>query len=306
MNNTTKDPGLGSKFGGQVERLMNEDGTYNIKHKGGLRSVRDVYKFLIDLSWTKFFLFSIIVYLISNVLFACFYMVGGIEDISGINRDSNSFLNAFFFSVQTFTTVGYGHLSPVGAIAGIISTFEAFFGLMYFALLTGLLYGRFSKPSSKIAFAHNALLTDLDGQPAIMFKLVNQRKSVLLNAKIKSILSMNKVAQDGGIMKEYHRLKLDVDSIHFFPMTWTLVHRITDDSPFKGMTIPDLKKRCAEMIVLFEAFDETFSQNIIEKRSFAGDQWLGGVKFERNFTINDMGHVELNINEINNVVPLKG
>ena len=300
----TKDPGLGSGYSASVSRMINEDGTYNIQRSGGMHRFRDFYKYLIELRWSVFFLWTITTYLLTNVLFAGIYMIGGVEDISGINPDSNQFLNAFFFSVQTFTTVGYGFLAPVGAIAGIISTFEAFLGLLYFALITGLLYGRFSKPSSKIAFARNAILTDFEGGKAIMFKIVNQRNSVLLKASAKCTLAIDSSDPTKALNREYHSIELQVDYIQFFPLTWTLVHKIDEKSPFHNLDIVKIRDRNTELIVMVEALDETFSQNVIEKRSFAGDQWISGVKFKRNFSVNSSGKIELRIDELNDVEPI--
>lgn len=295
----TKDPGLGSKHG-SVSRMINEDGSYNIQRAGGMHTFRDLYKYLTEISWTTFFLWTISTYLLINIVFAGFYMMGGVEDISGINPKSNQFLNAFFFSVQTFTTVGYGFLAPVGAVAGIISTFEAFLGLLYFALITGLLYGRFSKPSSKIAFARNAILTDFEDGKAIMFKMVNMRNSVLLKASVKCTISIDSIDEK----RNFHNIDLELDYIQFFPLTWTIVHKIDESSPFYGLDSQQIRERRTELIVMVEAFDETFAQNIIEKRSFAGDQWIEGVKFKRNFSVNNKGEIELRLNELNEIEPL--
>ncbi len=300
----TKDPGLGSGYRTSVSRMINEDGTYNIQRSGGMRTFRDLYKYLIELRWSVFFLWTTLTYLLINVLFAGIYMIGGVEDISGINPDSNQFLNAFFFSVQTFTTVGYGFLAPVGEVAGIISTFEAFLGLLYFALITGLLYGRFSKPSSKIAFARNVILTDFEDGKAIMFKIVNQRNSVLLKASVKCTLAIDSNDQVKLLNRDYYTIELQTDYIQFFPLTWTLVHKIDENSPFHNLDITQIRERNSELIVMVEALDETFSQNVIEKRSFAGDQWIKDVKFKRNFSVNSKGKIELRINELNEVEPI--
>ena len=299
-----KDPGLGSSFSGTVHRMINEDGSFNIKRTGGMHHFRDLYKFLLEIRWLSFFLLTITTYLIINVVFATIYLIGGIEGISGIQADSNHFLSAFFFSVQTFTTVGYGFLAPVGKFAGLVSTFEAFLGLLYFALITGLLYGRFSKPSSKIAFARNAILADFEDGKAVMFKIVNQRNSVLLKASVKCTLAIESKDPTKPLNKEYHQIDLELDFIQFFPLTWTLVHKISENSPLHNLTIEEIKSRHAELIVMVEAFDETFSQNVIEKRSFAGDQWIENVRFKRNFYANAKGEIELRVNEIDEVEPV--
>ncbi len=303
MSNS-RDPGLGSQYTKPISRFVNANGDYNIIHKGAIGNFRDVYKSLIEVSRTHFFLLSFGTYFILNFIFAGIYMFIGMEELTGTENHTSDLLNAFLFSVQTFTTVGYGFISPVGVWAGLVSTVEAFIGLGYFALITGLIYGRFSRPSSKIVFSKNAILTPFEDGNAIMFKMVNRRKSILMKARAECTLSIDKGLGNKAFNKEYHKVKLQMNSIQFFALTWTIVHKIDDTSPFAGMSVEDLKKRNAELIVLVEAFDETFNQNIVERSSYAGDQWLGNVKFDRNFKMNPKGHLELYINEIDQLIPL--
>jgi inward rectifier potassium channel len=300
----TNDPGLGSNYKNKIRRLINEDGSYNIKRHGGLRRVRDFYKFLIDLNWWQFLGLSLLAYFLINVLFACIYVLIGINEISGVNDLHSPFLNAFFFSVQTFTTVGYGHLSPLGLGTNIVAAFESFLGLMAIALITGLLYGRFSKPSSKIAFSKNVLITPYKNGNAVMFKMVNQRNSILLNSSVKVILILDKSAAPEDTVKEYHRVPLEIDTIDFFPLTWTVVHEINEESPLFNASFEEVKSRNAELIILVEAFDETHSQVVMERRSYAQEQWLENVKFARNFRTNEAGEIELFIQEIDNLSSL--
>ena len=173
---------------------------------------------------------------------------------------------------------------------------------MYFALITGLLYGRFSRPRSKIKFAKNAIITPYQDGNAIMFKMVNQRNSTLLDTSVSCILTMAKDEHDPN--KGFFNLPLELDHVDFFPLTWTVVHKIDDDSPFKDLNAEDLRKRRAELIVSVRAFDETFAQNIIEKVSFAEDQWLDGVKFARSFEALEDGSIELRIHELDNLEKL--
>ena len=296
----TKDPGLGSNHEHQVKRLINKDGSYNVKRIGGLKGFKDFYKLLIDISWLKFIGFSLIIYFALNVIFALLYLSIGIKNINGLDENTSDFLNAFFFSVQTLTTVGYGALHPSGATLNLIATIEAFIGIMATALITGVLYGRFSKPSSKILFSNNAIITPFKNGNALMFKLVNKRNSILLNASIKVILAI----ENKDKKKEYHQINLQIDTIHFFPLTWTIVHEISSESPLSDLTIKDLQQRNAELIILVEAFDETHSQNVIERHSYAENQWKEGVKFAKNFHANKDGVIELHIKELNNLLPI--
>ena len=144
-----KDPGLGSKFQNPIKRMMNPDGAYNIIRKGGLNNFQDFYKFLLEIKWYSFLLFITLFYIAMNLVFTGLYLFVGIEQLKGASELQSDFFNAFFFSAQTFTTVGYGAISPNGKAADILAMIEAYIGLLSFALATGLLYGRFSKPSLK-------------------------------------------------------------------------------------------------------------------------------------------------------------
>ncbi|XOV68263.1 MAG: ion channel [Fluviicola sp.] len=299
------DPGLGTNYSTEIKRFVNPDGSYNIRRKGALRGIRDFYKFLIEISWGWFFLYSLLYYVTVNCIFALLFISVDLEGLSISTTDIPDFLDAFFFSVQTFTSVGYGSVSPMSLGANIVAAIESFVGLMSIALITGLLYGRFSKPTAKIAFSNRILITDYKDGEAMMFKIVNKRDSTLLNAEVKVILFMDKGGEDvNQFNKDFHRLDLELDHINFFPLSWTLVHAITDESPFNGLTVEDLKKRNAEVLVLVEAFDETHGQSVKEKKGYGGEQWLEGYKFDRNFRAGEDGTLELHINELDHVIPL--
>ncbi len=298
------DPGLGSSYTKEIKRLVNSDGSYNMVRHGALKGIRDFYKYLIEISWWQFMLLSALYYLLINGLFAFVYLIVGIDGITGIQENASDFLNAFFFSVQTFTSVGYGHLAPHSMAASIVGTIESFAGLMSIALITGLLYGRFSRPTSKLAFSQNIIITPYQEEMAMMFKMVNKRDSILLNAHVRAILIMDRGGDVDQFNKMYFQLDLELDKINFFPLTWTIVHKIDAKSPIFEMSVQELKARNAEVLILVEAFDETHSQMITEKRAYGGEQWLDGVKFERNFAINNAGILELFIEDLDKVTPL--
>lgn len=298
------DPGLGSQYSREIKRLVNSDGSYNMVRLGGLRGIRDFYKYLIEISWTRFILFSLASYLLINALFATIYLLIGIEHISGTSPEIPDYLEAFFFSAQTFTSVGYGMLSPIGIPANIVGTLESFCGLMSIALITGLLYGRFSRPKSKLAFSEKVILTPYESGKALMLKIVNKRDSVLLNANVRIIMIMDRGGEMEQFNKLYFDLELVLDRIHFFPLTWTLVHAIDEKSPVYNMTIEELEARNTEILILVEAFDETHSQMVTEKHAYGNGSWMENVKFDRNFRINESGVLELYINELNNVIPV--
>ena len=301
---TTNDPGLGSKFQKPILRMVNPDGSYNIIRRGGLNGFQDFYKFLLDIKWYWFMSFITGFYLFMNLIFTGLYLSIGIEQLKVSSNHQSDFFNAFFFSAQTFTTVGYGSISPNGKAADVVAMIEAFFGLLSFALATGLLYGRFSKPSTRIAFTKNILITPFEDGLAVMFKIVNLRNNVLLNTKVTALFIIDKGTSNEEFNKDYFRLELEADTVNFFPLTWTLVHKITESSPFNGLSVKDLKKRNAEVVIMVETFDETFAQNIIQKHSYAHDQWLEGMKFDKNFRNDENGKLVLHINELDNLSPI--
>ncbi len=299
-----KDPGLGSKYKQPLRRIMNPDGTYNIKRVGGIPKFRDFYKHLLECSWPKFLVYITAFYVIFNFLFTFLFLSVGIEELQGINKTQNEFFAVFFFSVQTLTTVGYGAMSPIGFGANVIAMVEAFVGVLAFALATGLLYGRFSRAETKIAFSRNIILTPFQDSTAMMFKMVNQRNNVLLNTRVNVMLIIDKGVGEDQYNKLYFDLELENDEVYFFPLTWTIVHKITEDSPLYGLRIQDLVDRNAEVVILVQTFDETYAQSLLKKHSYAQEQWKENVKFATNFKTNEQGQVELYVDRIDELLPL--
>lgn len=297
-----KDPGLGSKYQKPLKRLLNQDGSYNIKRIGGISKFRDFYKHLLECSWTKFLLYITSFYLILNFIFTFLFIAVGIEELQGINQQQNEFFAVFFFSVQTLTTVGYGSMSPIGFGANVIAMIEAFVGVLNFAIATGLLYGRFSKAETKIAFSKNIIITPFQEGNALMFKMVNERNNVLLNTSVNAMLIIDKGGAEDQFNKQYFDLELESNEVNFFPLTWTIVHKISENSPLYNLTLSELLDRNAEVVILVKTFDETYSQSLLRKHSYAQEQWLENVKFVTNFKTNDRGQVELYVNEIDKVV----
>lgn len=301
---TIKDPGLGSKFQKPLNRLMNRDGSYNIIRKGGLSPTQDFYKYLMELPSWKFLIFTLFFYIILNLVFTSLYLLVGIDQLRGVPDNQHPFFSAFFFSTQTFTTVGYGSVSPGKIGAEIIAMIEAFVGLLGFALVTGQLYGRFSRPNARLKFSRNAIITPFENSNSLMFKVVNHRNNVLLNTKVKVFLSLDKIDGNNHFNKDYFQLNLETDTITFFPLTWTLVHIISEDSPLFNLTLEEIKTKRAELFILVETFDETFSQEIVQKHSYGQEDFIENVKFESNFRPNNDGKLELYVDEIDKVTAI--
>ena len=302
MRKQVNDPvGLGEKYSSTTKRVVNKDGTFNVERKGTSFSFRDAYQYLINLSWTKFFVFILLFYFLTNLVFAVLYYLHGSAYLVEIKNgnDAATFFNAFFFSVQTFTTVGYGKIAPVGLYSNIIASFEAMTGLMSFALITGLLYGRFSRPSTRILYSKNAVISPYNGINALMFKIANQRRNNLMELEASMLLVLINKAEN-NFNRQYFNLKLERTGVYFFPLTWTIVHPIDDDSPFKGLKIEDLKAMSAEILILIKGFDDTFSQTVHSRFSYTIDEIVWGAKFTPSFNIEDKGEIIFDLNNIHN------
>jgi len=293
--------GFGSSKDLNNVRFFKENGTYNIQRKGSLNGIRDVYKYLISINWLLFLSLVTLAFIVINLIFTFSILFIGIEGVSGYYISISPFWNAFFFSIETFTTIGYGTLRPNSFGIHLLVVFESFISIISVAFITGLLYGRFSKPSSKILFSDIVLFNEHQGKKAVMFKMVNARTSVLLNAKVKVMLMLNR-ANDAAGIKANHSLSLELDSITFFPLTWTIVHSIDEKSPLWGMEFDTIMRLNAELIVLIEAFDETHSQSIFKIKSYAGNQWVNNRKFARSFNADESGTIVLDINSINELI----
>jgi len=293
--------GSGKEFASN--RLINKNGHFNIERKGAISGIRDFYSYLISIRWWKYIGLTFFVYIILNLGFAVLYCMLGKDAILNTNPELSHFSNCFYFSIQTFTSLGYGHLTPGNNLSNMLGTIESFTGILSIALTTGVLYGRFSKPSSKIIFSSNSLFTVINNKPAIVFKAVNGRKSVLLNAKSQMILSIQKNS-DNPNEKNYHDLSLEIANIPFFPLTWSVVHYIDENSPIFNVEFDSFMERHPELICSIEAFDETHSQSIIAIKSYAFDQWVNGKKFSKNFYKNNTGITILDINSINDLEEL--
>lgn len=234
-----------------------------------------------------------------NGVFALLYMSIGVQFIGITPRTLIlDFCNAFFFSVQTITSVGYGLFSPTKLFAGFVSSLEAFIGLVFFAFVTGLLYGRFSKPKSNIRFSKNILYTDFKEGKALMFRIVNRRKSMVVLPKIKVSLSISIPSEYGGYENEFFNLEMEREQITYLPTSWTLVHHINNDSPLKKYSYEQLLKLHAEVLILLSYHDDSFNDILHQAHSYTFASLKTGYKFKKAFEFNENGKVILDHSKI--------
>lgn len=301
-NNKKTDPGFGRNYNPNLKRLINKDGSYNVIKSGKIDGIRDIYLYLLNINWMLFSCIIISYFVIANLLFALLYFILG--DI-GLNFNWTSsplhnFSQCFFFSTQTFTTVGYGLISPIHYSSSIIASTEALFGLLSFSIATGLMYGRFSKPNAKIIFSKNALISPYkENKTALMFRLVNQRKSDLSNVEAKVIVSMFEKDQNTQQYKRtFYSLDLEIESIRFFPSTWTIVHEITPESPLFKFANKCTNETKIEISIFIEGFDENFSQTVHIRHSYLQHEIIEDAKFRPSYYIDEDGYTNIDISKL--------
>jgi inward rectifier potassium channel len=299
MFKQSQDPGLGEKYFKHTKRIINKDGSFNIKRIGGGLSSRNTFHYLINISWIKFLLIVFAGFISVNLFFAFLYHLAGVENLvnAEAQNELQSFLNTFFFSVQTFATVGYGGMHPSGIISNIIASIESMTGILSFALATGLLYGRFSKPSAKIIFSDKAIITSFKDGKALMFRVANARPNVMMEMEANAMMTfLDK--RNNQFTRKYFPLKLEIKFIYFFPLPWTIVHKIDEDSPLFGKTESDLKELEAEMLVMIKGFDDSFSQTVITRNSYQYDEIEWDLKFVRAFSTDESGETIVDLEKL--------
>jgi inward rectifier potassium channel len=286
------DPGLTQQVTGNLRRAIDKDGGFNVEREGGSWRHIHPYLHLISISWPAFLGLVVLAYLIVNTIFALIYFSLGPGHLAGGDAPTAGmrFLNAFFFSAHTLTTVGYGNVAPSTISANSVAAFEAMVGLMGFALATGVLFGRVSRPSAKIGFSENMLVAPYQGGTSLQFRIVNLRPNVLIEINASIMLMTVEQGQ-----RQYVALNLERSNIYFFPLTWTVVHPIDETSPLFGKTAAELEVLQAEVLILIKGFDDTFSQTVNARYSYRFDEFVWGAKFSPAFHIDPEGRMVLEL-----------
>jgi inward rectifier potassium channel len=299
MANQVHDPGTGTF--NSSGRMVNKDGSFNVKRIGALGPINDLYHYLVNMSWPKFLLLVFATYTTLNTIFAFVYLFCGVENFNGIVKTNfiSDFLNCFFFSAQSLTTVGYGNISPNSHTTQMIASFEALLGVMSFALITGLFYGRFSKPVSRVIFSNVALIAPFKEGKAIMIRIANKRRNVLIDAKVNVLFSKMINRNENERVRTYFEMPLQFDDIEVLPLSWTIVHPIDEKSPFWEANLEDLKKDEGEIFVQLKAFDDTFHQVVVSNYGYTIDEVIDNAVFERTFHPEN-GKIVLNLHRISN------
>ncbi len=289
-----------SSYGG---RFINKDGSANISRHGiGFFERISWYHTMIEMSVWKFLSILIGFYALVNFIFAGLYDLIGLEYLNGIDptgTEVEKFVKAYFFSAQTFTTVGYGHISPNGFLTSSLAAIEALIGLLSFAIATGLFFGRFSKPTAFVKFAHNALIGPYKDGKAVLIRLTPYKNTNFTDAEARVTLGMS-IEEDGKMVNKFYQLDLELNHINALTLSWTLVHPITESSPLFGFTENDFKTNEGEFLIFIKTFDEMFSTTVAAKTSYTFDEVIYGAKFEMMYEENEQKtKTILNLHKLN-------
>lgn len=274
-----RDLGFGSVVAQKSrQRLLNRDGSFNVVRSGlGFWSSLSLYHALLSTSWLKFFSVLTGSYLALNAIFATAYFLCGPETLNGGGTELGVLRN-FFFSIQTFATIGYGHISPVGLMANVIVTLESVIGLLWLALATGLVFARFSRPTAKITFSDRAVIAPYQGMTAFEFRIANERKNQIIELEAKVLFS-HFIEEEGKRTRRFDLLALERSKVSFFPLNWTVVHPIDETSPLYRKNAADLRATEAEFLILLTGIDETFSQTVHARSSYRWDELVWNARF---------------------------
>jgi inward rectifier potassium channel len=266
---------------GSRQRFLNQDGTFNVRRTGlSVFTSLNLYHTLLAMSWRTFLLLVLLLYFLSNILFGALYAASGPGAIVDISSEpmTNTLVRGFFFSVQTFATIGYGTIHPAGVIPNLLVTIESYYSLLANALITGLVFARFARPTAKIIFSEVAVVAPYRGITGLMVRVVNGRSNQLIEVRA-TMMYARFVEEQGRRVRRFDVLELERNKVSFLPLAWTIVHPITPDSPLYGITREEVERTDAEILVLINATDETFAAVVHTRSSYKPHEVRVGYKF---------------------------
>jgi inward rectifier potassium channel len=302
-----QDLGLGGKMSERSRaRLVNRDGTFNVR-RNDLNPFHpfNVYHTLLSLPIPRLLALMAAGYVVTNMFFAMLYWLLGREALAGAATSPLArFEDCVFFSVQTLATIGYGKLVPNTPAANVLVALEALVGLLGFAVLSGTLFARFTRPTAKISFSRNAIIAPYRDGWGLMFRLVNLRSHDLTDVHA-VVTFAHWVEEHGARRRRFHQLALERDSIIFMPLHWVIVHPIDAKSPLRGLSTMSLVDADPEVICLISADDETFAQRVHAKTSYDKSDIIWGARF-RDMYLTDADRVAIDLARLHDFDPVDG
>jgi len=283
ISKLNKDTGFSDTGVINGSRFINRDGTFNLRKVGWPVWFRfSVYYSMITMPVWKFIAIILASFISINLVFTLIYLSIGSNEFTGMIAQSGwaMYKELYFFSTETFTTVGYGRVNPIGDAANLVASFEAMCGFLSFALMTGLIYGRFARPRAHLAFSDNAVIAPYRGKTALMFRFVCYKEHhALTDVTVQVNLAML-IQENGQANYKYYDLPLERTKIESLPMNWTVVHPIDEQSPLLGFTPEDMKIADVELYVLVRGFNDVYSNTVLQRTSYTYDE----IKVNRRFT----------------------
>lgn len=284
-------------------RFITRDGRVNVKRNGlKYHRPRDVYHWLLSTSWPKLIMALASIYFLVNAIFAVLYAFD-LEGIKGAHP--GRFSDAFFFSVQTLSTMGYGDLAPGSFYVNVISSIESLAALSCFGLISGLIFSRFSRPSARVMFSHFAVIAPYEGVPTLMFRAANRRGNQILQAQIHVSLTRNEKTLEGEPIRRVYDLRLLRSASSFFNLTWTVRHPIDELSPLLGETSESLRDSETEIVVLLSGIDDVFGQTVHGRFAFNHEEILYNHRFVSMFGRDDQNHPTVDFEKFDAVEPIE-
>lgn len=236
----------------------------------------DLYHLCIRAPWGVLIFSLWIGYLAINVGFALAYIAMG-NEISG--AEPGSFWDAFWFSVQTLSTIGYGSMSPTGWLTNAVATVESFIGIVIVAMGTGMMFAKFSRPTARVAFSNNVIVHHRDGVPCLMFRMANERASQIVEAQLRVSVIKDEQTREGHVLRRFYPLKLERQSSPIFALTWTAIHPMDERSPLHGMTAESIGHTLAGVVITFTGIDDTFAQSVHARHTYLPDDVIFNHRF---------------------------
>ncbi len=283
-------------------KLTFEKGRFEVAGLGAWYTYwQDPYHLLLTIPWPWFLVLLVAGFGLINSLFALAYLAGG-DCIA--NAKPGSFGDAFFFSVQTLASIGYGAMYPTTTYADIVVTLEALFSILSIALITGLAFARFSQPTARVVFSQYAVVTLYNGTPTLMLRVANQRYNQIVEAEVRLYLMMDEVSTEGQFLRRFHDLKLVRHRTSSFTLTWTIMHPIDQESPLCGLTSSMLAQVKAMLNVALTGIDETVAQPIYARHSYASQEILWNSQLADMLHIDAEGHRYFDFSKFHEVVTL--
>ena len=301
-----KDLGFGTVVSQQSGiRLVNRDGSFNVvRHGLSFLTSLSAYHWLVTMSWTRF-LGSLAVSMGAwNTLFAGAYLLcgPGALQVPESARLGHPWLSAFFFSVQTFATIGYGQIAPAGIAANMVVVVESFLSIVFLTLVTGIVFARFARPTARVMFSERAVIAPHRGGRALMLRLVNVRQSQLFELSAK-IVCAYWTGVGGRRKRQFANLELERPSVNFLPLSWTLVHPMVGGGPLSSMDEATFRRADPEFLVLLSGVDETWEQTVHARTSYAASDIVWGARFADIFDRRRDDELAIDVRRLSEVEP---